>query len=134
MTLGVIGRADVERTWPICSPLLEKAMRRGDKDYTMEDIKDGIKDGKYLLWAWEEGNRIICCAVTSFMFYPRKKICSVMMVGGSGLKLWKGPGIDTIADWAKKNGCSDMEGYVRKGWLRVLTNWRPLWTTVRRSL
>lgn len=132
--LGVISPPDIDRTWCICAPLLEKSMRKGDDDYTMEDIKSGLKQGLYLLWAWAENNKIICCCVTGFIFYPRKKICSVMMVGGSGLKLWKGAGIDTIAVWAKKNGCSDMEGYVRLGWVRILKDWRVIWTTIRRSL
>lgn len=132
--LGVIKREDIDRTWVLCSPLLEKAMKRCAGDYSMDDIKDGLEKGHYLLWAWADNMKIVCCAVTSFIIYPRNKICSVMMIGGGGLKTWKGIAVDTIAEWAKRNGCSDLEGYDTRCWLRILPNWRPLWTVIRRKL
>ncbi len=133
--LGAISKNDIDRAWRICSPLLDKSLRKGDGDYTLEDIKKGLKEGGFQLWAWAEEDRIICCGVTGIVIYPQKKVCAVMMVGGQGLRLWRNEAQDIIADWARKNGCSDLEGYVRKGWLRVLLpQWRVLWTTVRRKL
>lgn len=132
--LGAIAKADVERTWVICAPLLKKSLKNGESNYTLEDIKDRILAGVFQLWAWVENNTIIACAVTTVFVYPAKKICSVMYVGGYGLKFWKENGVGGIENWAKLNGCSDIEGYVRKGWLRVLPQWRTAWITIRRSL
>lgn len=132
--LGVISPIDVDRTWEICGPMIKKSLKNGESNYTLDDIKENIKNGSFQLWAWAENNSIIACAVTRISVYSARKLCSVMYVGGSGLKFWRNAGVNAIADWAKKNGCNDMEGYVRKGWVRVLPDWRTAWITIRRSL
>lgn len=132
--LGVISPPDIDRTWSVCSPMLARAMKNGESNYSMSDIKTRLRDGRFQLWAWAENNKIIACAVTEILIFPTRKICSVLYVGGQGLKIWRKTAVNTVAEWAKKNGCTDMEGYVRKGWLRILPDWRTAWTTIRRSL
>lgn len=132
--IGVISPTDIDRAWFLCSPMLGKAMRK-DNPYTLEDYKSGLKSGAFQLWTWIENNKITCCGITCILNYPTKKICSLPIIGGASLKMWKEPAQEVIANWAKSNGCSEMEGYaIRKGWLRALPNWRPVWTTIRRSL
>lgn len=132
--LGVIPAKDIDRTWHLCRPLIARAMKNGDNVYTIEDIKKGLETGVFQLWTWVENLTIVCCAVTCINNYPSKRICSLMIIGGRGLKMWKESAQKIMVDWAKKNGCTEMEGYARKGWLRVLPEWRPVWTTIRRSL
>lgn len=135
MTLGVIPTADIDRSWFICGPMLDKAIKNGSDPYTLEDYKNGLKAGTHQLWTWVENDKILCCAITRINTYPSTKILSLPVIGGSALKMWKEPAQKIIADWAKKNGCSEMEGYaIRKGWLRVLPNWKAVWVTIRRSL
>lgn len=132
--LGVIKPAEIDMTWHVCGPMLGKAWRK-DNPYTLEDYKAGLKNGAFQLWAWVENNKIACCGITCIITYPTTKICSLPIIGGSALKMWKESAQQIIADWAKKNGCSEMEGYaMRRGWLRALPNWRPVWTTIRRTL
>ena len=132
--LGVIPPAQIDRAWPVCEPMLAKAWIK-DNLYTLEDYKKGLKEGAFQLWTWVEDNKIACCGITCVVVYPTTKICSIPIVGGSALKMWKDAAQQVIADWAKKSGCSQMEGYaIRHGWLRVLPNWRPVWTTIRRAI
>lgn len=134
MSLGVIPAADVGRTWFLCEPMLAKAMKNGECAYTLPEIKDGCERGVFHLWAWVEDKQIACCGVTHIQDFPSRKICSLMLVGGGKLRSWLKPAFEIMAEWAKRNGCSDMEGYARKGWLRVLPEWRQCWITIRRSL
>lgn len=132
--IGVIPQADIDRTWAICGPMLAKAVRK-ENPYTLEDYKKGLKTGAFQLWAWIENNKIACCGITCILNYPTKKILSLPVVGGAALKMWKEPAQKVMAEWGKKNGCEKMEGYaIRKGWLRVLPNWKPVWTTIQRDL
>lgn len=132
--LQTVQAKDIDKTWDICAPMLKKALRK-ENPLTLEEYKDGLKRGTHQLWVWVEKNKILCSAITCIVNYPSKKFCSVPLVGGAALKMWKEPAIEIIAGWAKSLGCSDMEGYaLRKGWLRVLPKWRPVWTTIHRSL
>lgn len=132
--LGVISPADIDRTWSLCAPMLKKAVRK-ENPYTLEEYKQGLKDGTFQLWTWVENNKIICCGITTILTFPSKKICSMPIVGGTYLKIWKEESQRIIAEWAKRNGCAIIEGYAsRKGWLRVLPNWKPVWITIHRSL
>lgn len=135
MTLGVISPNDVDRTWHICGPMLDKALKRSATGYTLEDYKEGIKDGMFQLWTWVEDHKILCCGVTEIRNYPTMRILTLPIIGGSALKMWKESAQETMAQWGRKNGCSEMEGYAaRKGWLRALPNWKPVWITIRRSI
>ena len=135
MKFGVLTGDQINQTWHICCPLLEKVLKKsGEGNFEIEDVKKFIDRGVFQLWAWIEEDKILACAVTEIITYPRRKICSVMMVGGSGLHIWKKEAVDMVADWGRKNGCTDIEGYVRRGWLKILKDWRVAWITIRRSL
>jgi len=57
----------------------------------------------------------------------------MLLVAGTGLKDFAKTQ-DIIADWARGQGCSQMECNGRDGWLRVLKNWKKVWTTIRRDI
>ena len=39
-----------------------------------------------------------------------------------------------IMAWGKANGCVELEGYARKGFMRVLTGWVFGWTFIRKPI
>lgn len=86
------------------------------------------------LWTvWRE-KELAAIAVTQIKIYPRMKVCAVNFVAGEGRDDWLHFN-EVIAEWAKARGCSHFEGYMRKGWERVLgDDWERCWLTMRKEL
>jgi len=135
MLLGV-PHTSLDEVWDKAKLLLEKAYVRGERDYNLDDIRQGLLSRDYQLWVWVESGEILAACITCIVIYPRRKICALMMIGGKGLHLWKDEAQKIIVKWAKDNGCSALEGYQVRAWLRVLRsfNWRVAWTTIRKDI
>ena len=126
----------VEQQWPYVEPLLLKAHVTGAGDYTMDDIKRGLLARQYQLWVWYTDEKIVAACVTCVVVYPQRKVCCLMMIGGEGLHFWKDEGQKIIVAWAKSKGCSVLEGYDTRAWIRVLKqfNWKSVWTVIRKEI
>ena|SRR5690606_217930 len=79
------------------------------------------------LWRCEKA---VC--VTHFSTYPTRRVCGLLLVAGQDRESWL-HFQETIGRWAKENGCAELVGYARKGWLRVL-DWTPDYTYIRKKL
>lgn len=124
----------VASVWPAVAPMLARALDHGQGDYGLDDIRALLLDRSCQLWAWIEDGAIAACCVTTIIVYPRRKVCGLMLVGGKGLARWLDAAQPVIAAWARAQGCTQLEGYARKGWLRVLKDWRTAWTQIRRDI
>lgn len=133
---------DLPTVWPVVGPMLQAAIDRADGDYTLDDVAGWLDRRDWQLWVWITDDRITAACTTCILSHPRRRVCSVPLVGGSGLTAWWADGPGTIAAWAKAIGCDRMEGYdPRAGklpamavWVRRLVGWRVVWATIRRDL
>lgn len=137
MLVGVPSTA-LETVWPKVAPMLERALRRADGDFTLADVYEWLAGREWQLWLWIEGAEVKCAATTTIITWPQRKVCSVPLVGGGSLKAWWSQGVDQIAEWAKGQGCDRLEGYDPRGaktvWGYVLPGWFGAWTVIRRAL
>ena len=85
------------------------------------------------LWLSIRDGKPEAAMVTRFNEFPRMKVCFIQFIGGHDRKRWLRfqPQIEA---WAKANGCSEMETYGRKGWIRVLKDYVVGWTILRKAL
>lgn len=120
--------------WILCAPLIDKAIQRTDCDFDIDDIYQKALTKDCQVWAWIDGGKITACFVTTLLIHPKRKICSVPLIGGAGLSVWRNGVDEVLGKWAKEQGCEYLEGYARKGWLRVLKDWSTISTTIRRKL
>ena len=132
MLKGIVAK-DVPSVWEKVAPMIQRAIDKGNGDENIYDVRTEIDKRNAQLWVNEVNGEIIAAAVTKILVKPRKKICSLAYVGGEGLKEIINLQGDMVK-WAKDNGCSCFEGYARKGWTRVLKDWRIVWTTIRMEI
>lgn len=123
----------VEEFWPQASVLLQKALDKSQGDYALNDVKKELLERDMQLWIWIEGHTLISCCVTKIVNYPQRLICQIPLIAGTKMRLWL-QCEDVISAWAKEQGCTQLEGFSRDGWLKVLCHWRKAWTTIRRDL
>lgn len=124
---------EIDTVWAICSGLLQKVIDRDQKDFLVDDIHELLKSRDMQLWVWRARNKITACLVTKIVNYPRRRVCQMPYIAGADMKDWLACE-PIITAWAKENGCSQLEGFARKGWLRVLPHWRVVWTTIRKDI
>jgi hypothetical protein len=124
---------NIMAVWPRVAPMLQRALDKSQHDMDIEDVFSSLRLRDMQLWVWVVDKEIKAAAVTQIINHPQRTICTIPLIGGSCMRDWLKVE-DTIAAWAKEKGCTQLEGYARPGWLRVLKNWKAVWTTMRRDL
>lgn len=128
-----IQKHEVDLVWPKVAPILQRAIDRSQKDYELQDIYGLVSTQAMQLWIWYVDGEIEACCVTQIQNYPRRRVCQMPFIAGGKMRDWLSMEA-FICEWAKSKGCSQLEGFARDGWLRVLKNWRKVWTTIRRDI
>lgn len=110
--------------WPLAYPWLRDVESLTEGKLTVERLADQLTSGQMQLFI-VYGHKPVAAIVTEILTYPSVKYCHVMIVAGGGdAKKWHRPIIDKLEVWAKHNGCTRMEMYGRKGWLRLLPEYK----------
>lgn len=120
---GVIADSkEFEKVWQEVLPFLNKTLGYADGKYLAEDVYKAIKSRDMQLWVAYTDEGLISFCVSQIIIFPQQKRLSLPFVGGINLFKWL-HFFEPIAQWAKKNGCTTVEGYARPGWEKVLARY-----------
>lgn len=118
---------NVHEIWPQASGLIRAAIERTDlSDFV--DIEKAVLSGDQLLWL-AISDRIEAAAVT----HLSRNICTLVACAGHQRDRWL-PLFAKIEGYAKSEGCKCVRIYGRKGWERVLKNYRVEHVVLERAL
>jgi hypothetical protein len=110
----------VHLIWPHAEGLLDKAMRRNDLG-SIVDVREDVLAANALLWIVWDGWKIVAALVTKIIKPHDTKICILVACGGEGD--WPSL-IETIEEYARGQDCAITRIYGRRGWLRVLKEYK----------
>jgi hypothetical protein len=134
--LVVVPPLEAPKIWPRVAHLIEAAMRRGDFG-AYGPVAAAVLTGRALLWiAWEpgpDGAREWAAAVTEITQTEWRRVCTIVACGGADRARWINL-IHPIEDYARAAECSAMRIIGRKGWQRVLPDYRPVKVVLERKL
>jgi hypothetical protein len=105
------------RLWPTVEPILKRATDRSFA-YQPIDILSLAMVGRMGVILVTEDDRIVAVAVTEVRQFPRCRVLEVPFVAGIGLKRWHLQLLDFIDAAAVGAGCSDIMGFLRRGWVK----------------
>ena len=108
----------VHQIWPYARDLLKAACRRTELS-AFADIEADILSGRSLLWLDWDGRAIEAAAATILINSETAQVCIITVCGGRGVAR-RLPLLGEIEAYAKREGCTRMRIFGRKGWLRVL--------------
>lgn len=109
--------ADVEKTWPLARGLIRSAIERtGLSEFG--DIEKAVLAGDQLLWL-AISDRIEAAATT----HLSPGVCTIVACSGHHRERWL-PLKSRIEKYARDEGCKSVRIYGRKGWERVLSDYR----------
>jgi hypothetical protein len=116
--------------WPFADAWIRSAVERCG-DWTLDQIRTGVLDGRYLLWIAVADGKARGAAVTRIVAPPR--ICEVVACGGDCRghipRLLK-----VIEDFARRDGCDRVRISGRRGWARMLRDYRQPFITLEKVL
>lgn len=113
-----------------CSKWLEAALEYSGGTHGIEDIAEGVRDGRFQFWPAPRA-----AAITEIIVYPRLKALNWFLAGGDldELKAMR-PYVEL---WAKQQGCSRSTFAGRRGWERTFLKdegYEPKWFVVSKEL
>tara|TARA_R100000008_G_scaffold45173_1_gene26494 strand:- start:857 stop:1384 length:528 start_codon:yes stop_codon:yes gene_type:complete len=114
---------EVEDFWPLVVDHLQKAVPHSEGEVLPEDMLPSLVMGDMQLWFAVEEKKITAAMVTQIIPYPRKKILRILSIGGEGFSRWY-KHMPKVEMFAKTVGCSGIEAWGRKGWLKALPDWK----------
>lgn len=98
-------------------------MRKGGIN-RFAQIEADVISGRALLWIGWDGSEIVAAVVTQINETDADKVCVIVACGGFGMRDWL-PLLDRLEAYARDDGCGLMRIFGRKGWARVLKDYRP---------
>lgn len=118
--------------WTTLRPLIERWLPYSGGAHTLRDIRSDLLSGKKQLVLCEQP---FCALITEILKYPNgESVCNVFLTAGTLPLDWK----DILAgleQWAREKNCTAIEMRTdRKGWTRLLPNWRQVMVTYRKDL
>ena len=111
---------DISRVWDQVGPMLQLALDKGNGIYELPDVKKELESGDNILLAAVKDKEIQAVFTLTTLEYPRKKVLSIFLVGGSGMEEWEEEIMDTIHAIAKKQGADSVFSNGRDGWTRKM--------------
>ena len=99
-----------EIEWDRCKPWLEKAMKYQDT-YTIDDIKDKIRNGIALLWPGKKS-----AMVTEIIPFPQMLSMNILVFAGNFKEFEEM--FKHIETYAREAGIKRLYGGGRKGWIK----------------
>ncbi len=123
MNLICVDPACIDKIWPHVSMYIFAAMVRGGvTDY--RSLERVIRSGDALVWVAYKGDQIQAVAVTEVVNVNGERVCGIAACGGKDRKSWL-PYIAQLEQYARDMKCKRMQIIGRKGWIRVLPDYRP---------
>tara|TARA_B100000242_G_C42989768_1_gene459455 strand:- start:348 stop:776 length:429 start_codon:yes stop_codon:yes gene_type:complete len=139
MICTAVPREAIDIVWPDVINMLNKAVETSKGKYHINDIYEDLTKGFYNLWLIidDKGeDKVVAALTTRLIKYPNRSAMAMDWVGGKRMAEWLPIAMEKLSNFAKDCGCSHLEGYGRKAWIKVLKryNWKPEYIAYRMEI
>lgn len=97
---------------------VQNALEYANNSHSVLDVYDAVREGKAQFFSIGDS-----CVITEIVDYPQKSVCRIWLAGGNMDELLEAE--KHITALAKSHGCDGMEIIGRRGWQRVLKDYKP---------
>lgn len=109
--------------WPQIESHLNPGLEEDGLYLPIDVLAAHLKNEMQIWVAWDEEKAaheaVDAAMVTQIYTFPRKKICAMRYVRGRNLKAWAKLFIAKSEEFARSQGCQEMGGGHRRGWIRM---------------
>lgn len=117
-------------------PYIKRALDKSGEGFEADDILQYCITGQINLWLIAEGSRVIGAATTELANYPHQRYCRICTIAGSKFDEWAEHFSLEVEAFARSQGCSNLQAYVRRGYVPKLLQYgfKPKCVTVTKQL
>jgi len=128
----IIEKHEVHNIWNNVKGLISQT---NDDVLNEEDVLEYLNSGHYTLWIATEpdSDNILFAMTIHFAYYPKHKMCRIATIAGERMSEWIGD-LYMLEDWAKAQGCDYMDMYARRGWKKMLKDYKEDCILLRKKL
>ena len=134
MKAHLIQPEDVAYLWDDVGPMLARVTERSEGEMEPDDYLETLTQGAMQLWIATEEKNITLAMVTQIVSYPQKKILRVIAISGEKFIEAHSQFNDMVEAFAIRVGCSSMELWGRKGWKKMLPDWKDSYIVFTKDL
>jgi hypothetical protein len=127
-----IDPAQAHEFWPYVGPLIKSAMEKG-RLTDFAEVERDVLAGRALLWLAWNGEKIKAAAVTELGIANGEKFCTIVACGGHDRRQWLHL-IAGLEAYGKAEGCAAIRIYGRRGWLKLLPEYRTTRVLLEKEL
>ena len=121
MNVSMVPADHINAVWDSIKVLLQPAVTVTNGRYMLYDVYVSLQQSKMQLWiAFNDDKEIVGCQITSITDYPSRRVLTSLFTGGKILREWRDEMMSLLLRWAEDNECTGIEGYGRKGWIKML--------------
>ena len=106
MKLYVVPTNQVQRFWYLAEPLLQKALDKGNNEYTADQLKLLVTQGQQQLLLVMKEDKCYVAVTVQFINYPNDRVAYITYIGGKNTRA----GFEQFKQWAKEQGCTAIQG------------------------
>jgi len=128
----IIEKHEVSNIWNDVKDIIAQT---NDEVLNDEDILKYLKSGHYTLWIATEpdSDNIVAAMTIHYAYYPKYKMCRIATIAGKRMSEWIGD-LYMLENWAKAQGCDYMDMYARRGWKKMLKDYKEDCILLRKKL
>lgn len=131
-TLVCVDPEKAREIWPYVLLGVSQAFHRGNGG-SLSLVEQDVYSGHALIWLALSGQEIRACCITQLVVTDQGKKCQIVAAFGSGVNDWL-THLITIEKYARDEGCSVIELTGRKGWARLLRDYRQAAVVLEKKL
>ncbi len=106
MKLYIVPTIQVQRFWHLAEPLLQKALDKGNGEFTADQLKLLVTQGQQQLLLVMKDEICYVAFTVQFINYPNDRIAYITYIGGKNTKA----GMEQFKQWAREQGCTAIQG------------------------
>jgi len=133
MRAHLLAPEDVAYVWEEVVPLLARVVPHTEGELEPDDYIEPLTHGDMQLWVVIENKHVNAALVTQIISYPQKRILRLISLAGDNVQEIK-DFLEMVEVFALKNGCTALEMWGRKGWKKLLSDWKDSYIVYTKDL
>ena len=106
MKLYIVPTIQVQRFWHLAEPLLQKALDKGNGEFTADQLKLLVTQGQQQLLLVMKDEICYVAFTVQWINYPNDRVAYITYIGGKNTKA----GMEQFKQWVKENGGTSIQG------------------------
>ena len=131
--VALVSPEHIPNIWDTVHRHLELMTPHSEGELQPEDFYEALTNAEMQLWIAIDDGHILASMVSQIIPYPRKQVLRIISIAGKGVEQWM-QFLPLVEDWALSVGCTSLECWGRKGWLKVLKDWKCSYHIITKDL